>query len=102
MSVPKLNVVFSRRAARDVQNIQEYTLERWGKEQAAFYSEAMLDALLTLQTHPLLGTARDDLLSGVRSFHCERHTIFYRVTGDDHYIHRVLHERANASPGELS
>ena len=102
MSAPSLHLALSRRASRDVETVQRYSVKQWGTEQAKLYDEAIVRALTILQEHPNLGRDRSDLLQGLRTHPVGSHIIFYRVFGDTLIIHRILHQRTNVTPDQLT
>jgi toxin ParE1/3/4 len=93
MSARKTRIVLTERAREDARNIQLYTLEQWGNEQAAAYDEAIAAALERLRIHPRIGKARDDLRPGLRSYAVEKHLILYRIEGDELVVQRIVHSR---------
>ncbi len=54
-------------AEADLQSLLEYTLAAWGEEQQDRYPDRLLQAMHDLLSRPALGTARDDLKSGMRN-----------------------------------
>ena len=97
MSAPRLGLVLTKRAQRDVRAIQLYTLRQWGAEQAIAYEAAIDQALETLRDRPRLGRVRDELRPGLLSYPAEHHVIYYRLKPDVVEVVRVLHERADAA-----
>ena len=53
--------------------------------------DAITARFVLLSTWPLVGRARDDLRSGLRSFPVGRYSIFYRVRHGEVVVLRVLH-----------
>jgi toxin ParE1/3/4 len=102
MSAPEFRLVLSRRASADIRTIQRYTARHWGPDQARVYDEAIVRALTMLQEHPDLGRDRGDLVPGLRSHPAGSHTIFYRVSGDTLTVRRILHQRMNVTPDQLT
>lgn len=81
------------RARRDLDDIWDYTAERWGEEQAVRYIETLRDAFARLSQAPCLGRRRDDVRDGYRSFPAGRHQVFYLVDEQGIVVVRVLHQR---------
>ena len=102
MSGRRIQLVLTENASRDLQQIQDFTLESWGQEQATGYDDAILKALETIREHPNLGIARSELGSGFRSLRVKSHNILYRVTGDTVVVHRILHQRRDVTPDHLA
>lgn len=80
-------------AQRDLEGIFDYTVERWGLEQALRYTEAIAGACALLAEQPDHGLACDAIRSGYRSWRVERHRIYYRPAPYGVAVVRVLHER---------
>ncbi|MCO5119192.1 MAG: type II toxin-antitoxin system RelE/ParE family toxin [Burkholderiaceae bacterium] len=59
---------FSAGAEHDLEDIIDYTIERWGVDQAVKYMDGLEDLAGTLARTPALGRRRDDLLEGLLVF----------------------------------
>jgi toxin ParE1/3/4 len=96
MSAPNpRSVRFSPKARTDYTDIMLYTLQQWGAEQRATYSRQLTAALNNLADFSELGEKRDDISSGLRSWHAEQHVIYYRVTLRTVRVVRIRHVRAD-------
>jgi toxin ParE1/3/4 len=88
---------FTADAQRDLEEIIHYTVEHWGASQA----HQCLDGLEALASHlaeaARLGTPRNDLAEGLRSFPYVSHVLYYVI--DPHCITlvRVLHKHMDAA-----
>jgi plasmid stabilization system protein ParE len=81
----------SRSAQRDIEDIQRYTLDRHGAEQAEIYLGGLRQQLQFVARfvrigHPVPG-------SDLRMSPFEHHRIFYREASQGIRIERILHER---------
>ena len=83
----------SREALSDLNDIADYTLERWGKEQARVYIDALHGRLTELAHQPLLGRVRPELAEDLLCFPFESHVVFYTRTNFGIAVVRVLHKR---------
>ena len=83
----------SKRAFADIVGIGEYTIERFGIEQARRYRDRLEDALQTLADNPERGRAADDIAPGLRRSNYQSHAVFYRLEARGVLIVRVLHQR---------
>lgn len=83
----------SQAARSDLDAIADYTLERWGKEQARVYIDALHGRLTELAHQPLLGRKRDELAEDLLCFPFESHVVFYRCVDFGITIVRILHNR---------
>ena len=79
------------RAARDLNEIADYTLAQWGARQLEDYMKQIDKRFRVLAANPLLGRARDELGAGVRSFPHARHVIFYVEESGEIHIIGVVH-----------
>ena len=64
-------------ALADLDAIADYTLNRWGRAQAATYLTALTDRMAWLAASPDLGHRRDDVAPGYRCFREGQHLVFY-------------------------
>lgn len=88
-------IVRTLRARQDLEDIGQYTLQRWGRRQMAKYLLDLDATIQQLATDPeSLGQDRSHVRSGLRSIrHGQYHFVFYRVRGDTVELIRVLHQR---------
>jgi toxin ParE1/3/4 len=86
--------VLSPAAQADLEQIWDYTYERWGLHQAEEYLRELQHAIERAATHPRIGRACDEIRSGYRKLAAGSHMLFYRVTGEDVIdVVRILHRR---------
>ncbi len=85
----------SGRAALDVAEIADYTLEQFGIEQARQYRDAMESCFLRLAENPMLGRSAAEFGQDLRRYPRQSHIIFYLPTTQGVRIVRVLHENMN-------
>lgn len=67
------------RALRDLDQIADYTLAKWGDRQAEIYLDALVKRFEWLARNPDAGRSRDDVDHGYRSYREGSHLIFYVV-----------------------
>ncbi|MDR3744907.1 MAG: type II toxin-antitoxin system RelE/ParE family toxin [Acidobacteriaceae bacterium] len=82
----------SRCAEEDLLNIADYTLERWGREQASRYLAEMESCCQRIAAHPQLGRSCHHIRPDLRRMEQGKHIIFYRALGESVLITRVLHQ----------
>lgn len=70
------------RALADLDDIADFTIEKWGAEQLESYLGALRDRFEKLAGNPTLGRERDDIQPGYRSFPEGSHVVFYVIDGD--------------------
>ncbi len=84
-------IQFSERALNDLQENKRYTIDLWSNEQYVAYRNELINAIYALPDKSILIS-----FSQYRSYsyiHCLHHYIFFRLTGNDVYIIRILPER---------
>jgi len=84
---------FTRRAAMDLEAIAEYTIERFGIDQARRYRDELAACFEQLTDHPGLGRRYEQLGPGLRRYEHRSHIVFYQAVGTDILIVRILHYR---------
>jgi toxin ParE1/3/4 len=83
----------SAKARVDLIEIGRYTQQAWGREQRNRYLSGLDEAFHLLAREPHRGRSCDDIRQGYLKYHVGRHVIFYRQSGADIEIIRILHER---------
>ena len=81
----------SRLASADLEEIAEYTIERFGIEQARRYRDGLKTCFDQLANNPALGKRSEQLMRGLRRFEHQSHVVFYINESEDIFIVRVLH-----------
>ncbi|MEM8817776.1 MAG: type II toxin-antitoxin system RelE/ParE family toxin, partial [Pseudomonadota bacterium] len=64
------------RAANDLDDIADYTIQSWGEDQAGEHLAALVERFESLADNPMLGRNRDDMHPGYRSFPEGSHIVF--------------------------
>jgi toxin ParE1/3/4 len=85
------NYRLSRLAAADLEEIAEYTIERFGIEQSRRYRDGLKTCFVQLANNPMLGRRTEQLMSGLQRFEHQSHVVFYISEPDYLLILRVLH-----------
>lgn len=91
MTKAELFYELSADADKDIEDIFDYTAEKFGLDQAVTYVNTFDDVFTDLLNNPELGRRRPEIRQGLRSIAHESHTIFYRVLKDRIRIVRILH-----------
>jgi toxin ParE1/3/4 len=81
---------FSPSSRQDLADILEY-ISRDKLGAALEHVERIEEACWLLARQPELGTARDDLLPGLRVWPIVKHLVFYRPNEDGIEVVRILH-----------
>jgi toxin ParE1/3/4 len=84
---------FTPKARRDIEEIWDYSFERFGFEKAEAYLRELQRAAQTVAEDPRRGLACDNIRSGYRKFSVGSHVLFFRASQSRIVIVRVLHQR---------
>jgi toxin ParE1/3/4 len=79
-------------ATSDVKGILDYTLDRWGAEQADKYVLQIERCLHDLVSGRRSGKPFGESLAEIQVFRCEHHYIFYAAQDDQLAVLAILHE----------
>jgi toxin ParE1/3/4 len=88
-----MRFIVSPRARADIDDIWDYTVERWGERQAEIYLRLVKAAVDAVATDPKVGRVCDDVRPGYRRYPVGSHVLFYRVTATAIVAVRILHRR---------
>jgi len=78
-------------AESDLEDIYDFTSDRFGVSQAVDYLRGLDELFDSLCEQPHLGRPRNEVRHGVRSITYVSHVVFYRIIGRRIWIVRVLH-----------
>jgi toxin ParE1/3/4 len=87
-----MRLELSRRAQADLDDIRDYSLDRFGNRRAILYLDAIEHALRRLLDHPQIGSQHADIGEAVLSYPIGEHRIFYEARAGHVYVIRVLHK----------
>lgn len=85
------------RARRDLDDIWDYSRNRWGERRAEAYLRQLSLDMRTVVDIPRLGQAAEEIRPGYRRFRSGSHVLFYRVTDTGIAVIRILHERMDVA-----
>jgi toxin ParE1/3/4 len=89
--------VLSPAAQADLEEIWDYTCERWDVDLAEEYLRELQHAIERAAANPRIGRACDEIRPGYRKLAAGSHTLYYRVASEGIVdIVRVLHQRMDA------
>ena len=80
------------RALRDLDNLTDFGLDRWGAVRTRDYVERLRDVFGTIADMPGIGRARAELGHGVRSFPVGSHIVVYRTDAGELIILAIPHQ----------
>lgn len=84
-------------AQRDLEDVFDYTAERWGVAQAMRYAERIAAACTDLAEAPERAQRCDHVRSGYRRRSVEQHVIYFQATAYGIAVIRILHQRMDVS-----
>ena len=86
--------VLSPAARADLEQIWDYSSERWDDDQAEEYLREVQRAIERVVANPRIGRACDEVRPGYRKHAVGSHTLYYRIASDDVIdVVRILHQR---------
>ncbi len=78
-------------AAKDISDIYDYTVSKFGERQAIKYLNGLDERLSYLNDHPEAGRIRDEVKKELKSYPYQKHIVFYRSMQYGIKVVRVLH-----------
>ncbi|MFP1129839.1 type II toxin-antitoxin system RelE/ParE family toxin [Asticcacaulis sp. W401b] len=81
----------SDEAGQDLKSIAQYTLDRFGYEQARKYRYELYETLILLAKRPGIGAACEQIRTQNRRFSHLSHMIYYRPLQQGILVLRILH-----------
>ena len=93
-----MTIRLSRLARRDLEEIRQYTVETWGREQWLTYYRGLVRTFEGIVANPGGGRDRNLFAPGLRSVDYSRHVVFFAriaAAGDEAVILRIVHQRRN-------
>jgi toxin ParE1/3/4 len=85
--------LLSPRAQTDLDEIWDYTADRWGLDQAETYTRDLWQRIEAIAARPAMGQDCSDIRVGYYKISCGSHFLFYRLIAEGVDIVRILHER---------
>lgn len=86
---------FSPSATADIDEIWDYTADRWSEDQADLYIDEIENACSAIASGTKIGR-RTDVQIGLHKIRSGSHMIYYRTTEDRMDIIRILHAKQDA------
>ena len=87
----------SPKAQNDLEDLFDYTIERWGEAQALHYIDLVAAACSELAAAPQQAQGCDHIRLGYRRRGVGQHMIYFRPTSDGIAVIRILHQRMDAA-----
>ncbi len=79
-------------AERDLQSIADYTIEKFGVNQAWRYRDSLFRTFESLTEHPEMGRDYSHVKEGCRRQEHESHLIYYKITDSGILVLRLPHQ----------
>jgi toxin ParE1/3/4 len=87
-------VVLRQAAIDDLNNIWNYTIDKWSEKQADKYYACLNFACKQIGINPDLGKKYEEINSNLFGLRTGKHIIFYQIISEQEIeIIRILHER---------
>ncbi len=93
-----MTIRLSGLARADLEDIRDYTVRTWGRDQWLVYFRQLVTAFERITEDPGIGRDRSLFVPGMRSVNCQRHVIFFMKlvsAGGSAVILRIVHQRRN-------
>ena len=87
------NYSLSSEAKRDIRGIRQYTIEKWGNDQAERYISDLRNQMRMLGNTPTLGRHCPELIEGLYCFPHKSHVIYYMIVDNGISVADILHKR---------
>ena len=88
-------VAFSPAAEADIEEIWDYSADKWGADQADSYTDAIRDACHALAKGTKYGRPAE-VLPEIQKYFCGSHVVYFLNHTDRLDVIRVLHQRQDA------
>jgi len=82
----------SRLAQLDLEEILDYTVDRWGDVQADRYLSGLVKCFELIARRPELGRRCDEVRHGYRRIEQGKHIVIFRPADQGVFISRILHQ----------
>ncbi len=86
-------LTFAPRAARDIDEIYDFTAGQWGMARAEAYIAALRERCESLARGKVRGRDAGEIRDSYRRLNAGSHVIFYRTAGEATEVIRILHAR---------
>jgi toxin ParE1/3/4 len=87
-------IVLSKKAAIDLEDIWNYTFDNWSEKQADIYYESLTESFQDIKRNPNIGKSYFSIIDDLKGYKISKHIIFYRILDKELIrIERILHER---------
>jgi toxin ParE1/3/4 len=88
-----LDLVFSRRAQIDLEDLLAFTERLWGTNARDTFAQQILQRFNTLIQFPYMGSPRPEYGKGRRGYIIDSYLVLYTVTETDVRVARIVHTK---------
>ena len=86
-------LVLKPRAKSDLDEIWDYTADKWGLGQAETYTRRLWADIIAVAARPTLGRECPEVRQGYRKYPSGSHVLFYHSAAGGIEVVRILHKR---------
>lgn len=90
-----LDVTYSRKAKADLDDIWDYTRQRWSRDQANAYLAGLRSAVDLLAEQPHIARLRQEFSPAVRVHPYRSHLVIFEADEAEVRVIRVMHGRSD-------
>ena len=83
----------SPRAQADLDEIWDYSAQRWGEDRAERYIRELWEGIKNVAADPRRARPCDEIRAGYHKYAVAEHVLFIRLTVDGIDVVRILHSR---------
>lgn len=87
-----MRLELSRKAQSDLDDIRDFSVLHFGVDRAIAYLDAFEATFRRILNFPQIGAPHFALTPATRAIGCQRHCIYYELSGDTVVIVRILHQ----------
>ncbi|MDZ7769978.1 MAG: type II toxin-antitoxin system RelE/ParE family toxin [Woeseiaceae bacterium] len=88
--MPSVSRLLRAAEGYDLDTIADYTVRRYGDQQAATYRDGLLQSFEAIARNPDIGSDQGHIKAAVRRYVHQLHTIYYRTARQEIIIMRIL------------
>ncbi|RYF19389.1 MAG: type II toxin-antitoxin system RelE/ParE family toxin [Oxalobacteraceae bacterium] len=89
---PRVRLELSRKAQKDLDDIRDFSVQHFGVDRTIAYLDTFEATFRRILDFPEIGAPHFELTPATRAIGCQRHRIYYELTGATVVIVRILHQ----------
>jgi toxin ParE1/3/4 len=87
-------VILRKKAIEDLNNIWNYTVNKWSENEADIYYNTIKNVCAEIGNYPNVGKVYSEISLNLIGLKSGKHIIFYHITSENEIeVIRILHER---------